>query len=628
MILTSPPAPIRYTTCLILSSLSAGLMMIGFSGVPYVMFVALSPLFVILLSSSFKKSWVSMSIMVVLFYTFMLRWMGTQFHPLAIPLLLVSLLILHTLLLIGIRCLFWVFTTTQQKNHNHFLVLPLSYTLFEHLRTIGFIKFPYGIVAYSQSSFLPFIQFADITGYLGVSFVVYLINALLAAFWLQQPSLRHVIQTITSPSRLLRSPLLFSAGVIMILILLYGFIREGTVAATFESKLHEHTTNNQTNQANHAKEQSAAAPSTSTSVTTSISPSHRQQHRPPIKIALIQPWYDYNKPFTTNNKQLLLDKLQRLTDRSLHHNPDLVVWPESAIMTYYKYRLQHGMNWMTQQYYYYFKSKNHIPNLYFLAGSLGIEEKQTLPSVSNAATNKHPPTNRNRNRTLTAKDYKTKGLGINPQKYYYNIAFLIGNDGAVKNEYAKTYLVPIVEWCPYTNYLPFLKKILEAAQASAFTPGDQLTLFKHPKATFFVLICYEDCFSQLARKACLNGAEILIVITNDAWSYTRLAALQHYQFSILRAIENRRSFLRGSNAGVTCLIDPSGRSHYRLPLYQEAVSTQDIPPETNLSLYTQLGDGPVLISLLLVFLFFGTKKIYEITKKMPRTSIEKKSITD
>ncbi|MFW5685632.1 MAG: apolipoprotein N-acyltransferase [Spirochaetota bacterium] len=61
-------------------------------------------------------------------------------------------------------------------------VLPLAFTLFEYLRSIGFLGYPWALAAHSQYSVLPIIQIAELTGVWGVSFLVLLANSAIAEF--------------------------------------------------------------------------------------------------------------------------------------------------------------------------------------------------------------------------------------------------------------------------------------------------------------------------------------------------------------------------------------------------------------------------------------------------------------
>ena len=50
----------------------------------------------------------------------------------------------------------------------------------------------------------------------------------------------------------------------------------------------------------------------------------------------------------------------------------------------------------------------------------------------------------------------------------------------------------------------------------------------------FPLICFEDIFSSLARKAVLNNAKWLINQTNDGWFDPSFQSEQHLAHSVFR----------------------------------------------------------------------------------------------
>jgi apolipoprotein N-acyltransferase len=72
-----------------------------------------------------------------------------------------------------------------------------------------------------------------------------------------------------------------------------------------------------------------------------------------------------------------------------------------------------------------------------------------------------------------------------------------------------------------------------------------------------VLICFEDLFADDAI-ARAREAEVLVVLTNDAWLGAS-GAEQHLAISTMRAIESGRSIIRAANRGVTTVLDPHGR---------------------------------------------------------------------
>ncbi|HUV06084.1 MAG TPA: hypothetical protein VMX75_00050, partial [Spirochaetia bacterium] len=61
-----------------------------------------------------------------------------------------------------------------------FLVVPAAWTVFDYIRSIGILGYPWGLIGTSQYPFLPLIQMASISGVWGIGFVVLLCNASLA----------------------------------------------------------------------------------------------------------------------------------------------------------------------------------------------------------------------------------------------------------------------------------------------------------------------------------------------------------------------------------------------------------------------------------------------------------------
>ncbi len=144
---------------------------------------------------------------------------------------------------------------------------------------------------------------------------------------------------------------------------------------------------------------------------------------------------------------------------------------------------------------------------------------------------------------------------------YYNSAILMSPQKEVVDVYDKMHLVPFGEYIPLRKILPFLETVVPIGET---TRGCSRTLFTFlppghtTPATFGVLICFEDLFPELSRELTKHGAGFLVNITNDAWYKKTPAAYQHFQASILRAVENRRFVVRATNTGVSGFIAPSG----------------------------------------------------------------------
>jgi apolipoprotein N-acyltransferase len=144
---------------------------------------------------------------------------------------------------------------------------------------------------------------------------------------------------------------------------------------------------------------------------------------------------------------------------------------------------------------------------------------------------------------------------------YYNAAFVVDPElGLQTAYYAKQKLVQFGEYVPLRPLFGWIGKFVPIGDD--FTPGTDsgplIVPMDRGSAAFGVMICYEDLFPSIAREEVRSGAEVLAVLTNDAWYGEGAAAYQHAAHSVLRAIETRRPVLRCGNAGWSGWIDEFG----------------------------------------------------------------------
>lgn len=68
---------------------------------------------------------------------------------------------------------------------------------------------------------------------------------------------------------------------------------------------------------------------------------------------------------------------------------------------------------------------------------------------------------------------------------------------------------------------------------------------------------------------------------------------------MLRAIENRRSVIRVANGGISCIIDPMGRTIKETKLFTKDVLVGNVSLESDLTFYSKY---PMIIPLLAVLI--------------------------
>lgn len=139
--------------------------------------VCLVPFFLIFkFQNSFKESFFYGFLAGIVFFGGLLYWLVNVTVPGMI------VLVLFLSLFYGI---FGVCTRFVFKFSMDFLMLPFIWVILEYARGFIFTGFPWGYLGYTQYQSLNLIQIADFTGIYGVSFLVVIFNAAVAAIFLR-----------------------------------------------------------------------------------------------------------------------------------------------------------------------------------------------------------------------------------------------------------------------------------------------------------------------------------------------------------------------------------------------------------------------------------------------------------
>ncbi len=139
----------------------------------------------------------------------------------------------------------------------------------------------------------------------------------------------------------------------------------------------------------------------------------------------------------------------------------------------------------------------------------------------------------------------------------YNAVLHLDNNTKLLDHYYKQHLVPFGEYTPLGRFYPWIKR--KFGMGRDLSAGKRYTLFElKPGVRAAALICYEDIFPYLSREFALRGANIILVLTNDAWYPRSSEPEQHLANSVFRAVETRRPVIRAGNNNGSCLILPNG----------------------------------------------------------------------
>ncbi|MGI8616660.1 MAG: apolipoprotein N-acyltransferase [Actinomycetota bacterium] len=196
----------------------------------------------------------------------------------------------------------------------------------------------------------------------------------------------------------------------------------------------------------------------------------------------------------------------------------------------------------------------------------------------------------------TSRDIRSLGEGGDPT--LFNQAVVFDNGGEVVDVYKKTHLVPYGEYIPWkavVGWIPALEQI-----AYELTPGERVHTLDAPRLPMFgAPICFENSFPGLGRELVRQGAEFLVVLTNNAAYDETSASAQHLQMSRIRAIENGRWVVHAAVSGISAFVDPSGHTYRRTELFEPSLIRKTIRASDERTLYVRWGDWLPVASLAL-----------------------------
>jgi apolipoprotein N-acyltransferase len=178
----------------------------------------------------------------------------------------------------------------------------------------------------------------------------------------------------------------------------------------------------------------------------------------------------------------------------------------------------------------------------------------------------------------------------------------------------KSKLVLGVEKIPFSSIFPWLETLAIQNGGTSGTLGIEKVppTMTVNNVTFAPIVCYESIYGEFISQQVKRGAEVLFVITNDAWWNNSPGHKQHMAFSRLRALETRRSLARSANTGISCFINQRGDVIKQSKYDEKTGLRARINLNKTNTFYTTYGDiiGRVLSAIGVLFFIFSIGNKY------------------
>lgn len=266
-----------------------------------------------------------------------------------------------------------------------------------------------------------------------------------------------------------------------------------------------------------------------------------------LSVVLVQPNIDQHKKWASGSLTTILSQLEEQS--AAHWGTDLVIWPEAAVPA-----LPHRV-------------------------------RAFLDSIQ----------------TQAAAGQTTLLTGIptynRAEKKYHNSMIALGNIEG-ERQYNKTRLVPFGEYVPLESMLRGLIGFFNLPMSAFSLGADNQTPFTVQGEKVSTAICYEVVYPDLVARNSRN-ASILLTVSNDAWFGKSLGPQQHMQMAQMRALENAKPMIRGTNNGISALVNHRGEIYQRLEQYTQGELVGTVEPRNGRTVFSRFGSWPTVILALL-----------------------------
>ncbi|PUZ29238.1 apolipoprotein N-acyltransferase [Chitinophaga parva] len=346
------------------------------------------------------------------------------------------------------------------------------------------------------------------------------------------------------------------------------------------------------------------------------------KYTPPVKasgveVVIVQPNVDPYGKFGPNEEDDQLNNLLQLSAQQVTPNTRYIIWPETAILNgQIAEESTLPFNPVVQRIVAFLKQ--HAPGAKLVTGA--TTWKLYPPNAVDVP--------------YTAQQLPPDGI----RGDYFNAAIQVDTAGQVQ-AYHKSKLVPGVEIIPYVRYLPFMSTFAldmgGAAGGCGLTPGVTLMTgrVKLPgtsagqKAAVAPVVCYESVFGEYMARQVREGADFLVIMTNDGWWGNTEGYRQHFNYARLRAIETRHWIARSANTGISAFISPKGEVVDPQPYWKAAVIKNNVTFSNTRTLYVRWGDylykAAAIFCILLIiyrsYLRFTKRPVY-VEEHQPKQS--------
>jgi len=180
---------------------------------------------------------------------------------------------------------------------------------------------------------------------------------------------------------------------------------------------------------------------------------------------------------------------------------------------------------------------------------------------------------------------------------YYNTSMLWQQDGTAEQIHDKRHPVPFGEYVPDRPVFNALAPDLIGLIQRDYTPGSNSPVIDVDGVAVGLAICFDVIYDDVIYDGLAQGAEVLVLQTNNADFRGTDENLQQLAFARMRAMETGRSVVNISTVGTSQVIRPDGSTVSSLDAGKAGALLEDVELRSGLTAGVVL--GPWIQQLLL-----------------------------
>ena len=190
-------------------------------------------------------------------------------------------------------------------------------------------------------------------------------------------------------------------------------------------------------------------------------------------------------------------------------------------------------------------------------------------------------------------------------QYFENYGVFINKNGEIIDQYLKRHPVPFGEYIPFRKYLDWIPSL--ALVPRDMIRGDGQKIFMVNNTKISTVISFEGSFQRYIRNSVKDGAELVVILTNQASYGESGMSDQFILMSRANAISNGRPIVHAAITGKSAFIDHNGKVVAKTELFETGVLTEKLEAKQKETPYSRYGNYLNYIFIILGLIVFRKK---------------------